>query len=61
MDNINDNLYHNYNINSKNPILELGYHNSSVNCFAILDDGRLVSGSLVKILQSIIKKLTNLI
>ena len=41
----NYNFYDNFNINLKNPIHKLNYHSGSVNCLAILNDGRLVSGS----------------
>ena len=35
----------NFNINTKNAIQILNFHTQSVNCFAVLNDGRLVSGS----------------
>ena len=43
--NNNNNLYDNFNINLKNPIHKLNFHINSVNCLAVLNDGRLVSGS----------------
>ena len=45
---INDNknnLYNNFNINSKSPIHKLNYHTNSIFCLAILNDGRLIPGS----------------
>ena len=44
-DNINDNLYNNFNINLKNQICKINFHKKSVLCLTILNDGRLVSGS----------------
>ena len=38
-------LYDDFNIKSKNPIHKLNSHTGSVYCLAIMDDGRLVSGS----------------
>ena len=40
-----DNLYDDYKIENKNPILELKNHLSYVYCLCLLNDGRLVSGS----------------
>ena len=40
-----DNLYNDFNIKLKNPIHKLNIHTSSVFCLAVLNDGRLVSGS----------------
>ena len=42
---INNNLYNNFNINIKNPIHKLNSHTKGINCLALLNDGRLVSGS----------------
>ena len=38
-------LYNDFNISLKSPILKIKYHNNTVNCLCLLDDGRLVSGS----------------
>ena len=42
---INDSLYKDFNINSNNQIHQLNFHKDCINCLAILNDGRLVSGS----------------
>ena len=44
----NDNLYNDFNIKLKEPIHELRYHTAEINCLAVMNDGRLVSGSLDK-------------
>ena len=41
----NDTLYQNYNINSINQNHQLNFHTDCINCLAVLNDGRLVSGS----------------
>ena len=41
----NKNVNKSFDINSKNFIHKLNFHSKNVNCFAILNDGRLVSGS----------------
>ena len=41
----NDNLYINFNINSKNLFKKLNFHEDSVNCLTKLNDGRFASGS----------------
>ena len=43
--NIENNLYNNFDIKSKEPIHILNHHQDSINCLTILKDGRLVSGS----------------
>ena len=39
------NAYNNFKIDFKNEIYKLNFHTSNVNCLAVLNDGRLVSGS----------------
>ena len=43
-----NNLYDDYNIKSKEPIHKLNVHQGNVYCLCVLNDGRLVSGSLDK-------------
>ena len=42
----NNNLYNNFNIELKNPIHKLNYHTWNVECLTVMNDGRLVSGSM---------------
>ena len=42
----NNNLYNDFNIELKNPIHILNYHTDDVYCLTLLNDGRLVSGSV---------------
>jgi len=41
----NNNSNNNFDISLKNPIHILNYHKDTINCLAILNDGRLISGS----------------
>ena len=43
--NIKEDYNNNFSINSKKPLNTLNFHSNSVNCLAILNDERLVSGS----------------
>lgn len=40
-----NNLYNNFNINSKSLILKMNFHENWVRCLTLLKDGRLVAGS----------------
>ena len=44
-DNLDDNSYSNFNINSKMPLHKLNFHKDSILCLIMLYDGRLVSAS----------------
>ena len=41
----NDNLYNDFNIESKNPIKILNYHTDRISSLTVMNDGRLISGS----------------